>query len=147
MADCINIVIEADVGATAKSPNFFSTEEVIEPSATIADIEAGILDGTYTPIDPDLYTYEGKVRADYGQSEVTTLNLGIETVTIEGTPEGDGTDTYDVVNFKILPDVTGTWENKEHCLRFDIKRTLKTDPTEVDIWVKGTIKILPVITL
>ena len=145
MTDCIKVCIEADVGATLTSPNFFSIKEVVPPNTTIADIEAGILDGTYTPIDPNLYTYEGKVKADYNQAELNTLTLVISTVTIDGVVDG-GTDTYEVVTFKIPPVETTAWENEERCLMFDIKRTEIADPTNVDIWVKGTINVNPVIT-
>lgn len=146
MTSCTKVTIEADKGATVNSPNFFSVKEIAPPGTTIAELEAGILDGTYTPIDPNLYTYEGLVKADYDLTTIVILNLTISTVTIEGTPEGGGTNQYDVVTFKIPPSETGTWENKEACLLFDIKRTEIADPTNVDIWVKGTIKVNPVIT-
>lgn len=143
---CIKVIIDADKGATVTSPNFFAVEEILPPDATVADVEAGILDGTYTPVDLDLYTYEGKVSADYGQAALETLNLVVSQVTIAGTVTGSGTDTYDVVTFKIPPASTDTWDNREQTLIFDIKRTLISDPTEVDIWVKGKIKVNPVIT-
>ena len=146
MSNCNTVSIDAYKGATVKSPNFFDVEEIAPPSSTIANIEQGILDGTYTPIDPNLYTYKGQVRADYGQGLVHELVLTTEVVTIEGVPTGTGTDTYNVVKFKIPPSVTDTWENREHCLIFDIKRTLKTDTDEVDIWVVGKIQVLPTIT-
>lgn len=143
---CIKVTIEADKGATVTSPNFFAVEEILAPDVTVADVEAGILDGTYTPVDLNLYTYEGKAAADYGQAAMVTLDLTVSTVTIDGTPTGTGVNTYDVVTFKIPPSETDTWENREQTLYFDIKRTLISDPTEVDIWVKGTIQVNPVIT-
>ena len=145
MTSCTKVTIEADVGATLNSPNFFDIEEIVPPNTTIADIEAGILDGSYTPIDPNLYTYEGKVKADYNQAELNTLNLSVSTVTIAGTVTG-GTNTYEVVTFKIPPAETTAWENEERCLMFDVKRTEIADPTNIDIWVRGTIKVNPVIT-
>lgn len=146
MSSCNKIFIDSYRGTTVKSPNFFDIEEIAPPNTTIADVEAGILDGTYTPIDPSLYTYAGQVRADYGQGLVHILSLVIETVTIDGTATGTGTNTYDVVTFKIPPSVTETWENREHCLLFDIKRTLNSDTTEVDMWVVGKLNVLPTIT-
>ncbi|APC46059.1 hypothetical protein HYP06_gp010 [Vibrio phage vB_VspP_pVa5] len=148
MSDCIKVSIDADVGATLTSPNFFSIEELVPPGATIAEIEEGILNGTYTPIDPNLYTYEGLVKLDYGQPVVNTLTITIETVTIDGFDElGNPISTdYDVVIFKILPEDTMLWENKSSCLLFDIKRTEVADPTNIDIWVKGKINVCPVIT-
>ena len=146
MSDCIKVEIDADRGTTVKSPNFFSIEEIVIPGTTIADIEAGILDGTYTPIDPNLYTYVGQVKSDYNKTVIVNLNLIIETVTIEGTVTGSGTDTYEVVTFKILPADTIVWDNREHKYFFDIKRTEVAAPNDVDIWVKGTINVLPVIT-
>ncbi|AUR82494.1 hypothetical protein NVP1152O_011 [Vibrio phage 1.152.O._10N.222.46.E1] len=148
MSDCIKVSIDADVGATLISPNFFSIEELVPPRSTIAEIEEGILNGTYTPIDPNLYTYEGLVKLDYGQPVVNTLTITIETVTIEGLDElGNPISTdYDVVVFKILPEDTMLWDNKTACLLFDIKRTEIADPTNIDIWVKGKINVCPVIT-
>lgn len=146
MSNCIKVVVDGDRGATIKSPNFFSVEEVVPPKTTIADIEAGILDGTYTPIDVDLYTYEGKLKADYGQATLVDLNFTVEIVTIDGTPENGGTDTYKVLTFKILPASTATWDNKDTSLLFDIKRTEIADTTNVDIWVKGSIALSAVIT-
>lgn len=146
MSDCIAVTIEADKGATVTSPNFFGVEEILPPDTTVADVEDGILNGTYTPIDPNLYTYEGKVASDYGQATIVDLNLTISTVTIEGTPSNGGTDTYQVVTFKIPPSETTTWDNREQTLIFDVKRTLISDLTEVDIWVRGKIQVNPVIT-
>lgn len=146
MSNCNTLTIDAYKGTTVNSPRFFDTEEIAPPDSTIADIEAGILDGTYTPVDPALYTYEGVVRSDYNQTLLYTLIMEISTVTIDGTITGDGTDTYDVVTFKIPPDITSAWDNKEHQLLFDIKRTLVADVTEVDMWVVGKIQVLPVIT-
>ena len=148
MTDCIKTQIDADVGATLNSPNFFGIEEIVPPNTTIADIEAGILTGIYTPIDPNLYTYQGQVRLDYGQAVISTLALVISTVTINGEDEEGNplTADYDVVTFKIPPAETTLWENKESCLLFDIKRTEIADDTNVDIWVKGEIKVHPVIT-
>lgn len=148
MSDCIKVSIDADVGATLTSPNFFSIKELVPPGATIAEIEEGILNGTYTPVDPNLYTYEGLVKLDYGQPVVNTLTITVETVTIDGFDElGNPISTaYDVVIFKILPEDTMLWENKASCLLFDIKRTEITDATNIDIWVKGKINVCPVIT-
>ncbi len=146
MSNCTEVVLDAYKGTTIKSPNFFDIEEITPPGTTIADVEAGILEGTYTPKDPELYTYEGMVRTDYGQAVVHTLALTVETVNIVGDVSGTGTDTYKVVTFKIPPSVTTTWDNREHTMLFDIKRTLVADPTEVDVWVVGTLRVLPVIT-
>lgn len=146
MSDNIIVSIEADKGATVKSPNFFEIEEITEEGTTIADIEAGILDGSYTPKDPDLYTYVGKVSTDYGQAPLEDLNLEIETVTIEGSPTGSGVNSYKVLKFTILPSRTALWDNKENQLLFDVKRTEKADADNVDIWIRGTIQVRPVIT-
>lgn len=148
MSDCIKVSIDADVGATLTSPNFFSIEELVEPGLTITEIEEGILTGVYTPVDPNLYTYEGLVKLDYGQPTVNTLDISIETVTIDGLDENEDPiqATYDVVVFKILPEDTMLWDNKSACLLFDIKRTEIADPTNIDIWVKGKINVCPVIT-
>ena len=145
MSNCNKVTIDAFKGTTIKSPNFFEIEEITPPEANIADIEAGILTGEYTPINPALYTYEGKVSTDYGQATLHTLDLYIDTVTIDGTVEG-GTNTYDVLKFRIPPSVTTTWDNREQTLLFDIRRTEKADTDNVDIWVKGTIDVSPVIT-
>ncbi|AUR87160.1 hypothetical protein HYP58_gp14 [Vibrio phage 1.097.O._10N.286.49.B3] len=145
MSECINVALDVDVGTTINSPNFFSIEETVSPGTTIADIEAGILTGEYTPIDPNLYTYEGCIKSDYGQAKITDLDLSISTVTIEGTVEG-GTDSYNVVTFKVPPSITKVWDNKGSCLLFDIKRTEIADATEVDIWVKGKLNVFPIIT-
>lgn len=146
MNECIKVTVEADKGTTVKSPNFFGVEEILPPDADIATIEAGILDGSYTPINLDEYTYEGKLKTGYSEELVTDLNLSVDTKTIEGTPTGGGTNTYKILTFKILPDVTTTWDNREYDLLFDIKRTEISDTTNVDIWVKGTIKVKAVIT-
>ncbi|AGH57085.1 hypothetical protein VPMG_00068 [Vibrio phage VBP32] len=146
MSKCTKVTIEAYKGATVNSPNFFDIEEIASPGTTIADIEAGILDGTYTPVDPNLYTYQGQVKSDYKQALIHELSLTVKTVTIDGTPTGTGTNTYDVVTFKIPPSVTELWDNRENCLLFDIKRTLVADATEVDMWVVGKLEVLPVIT-
>ena len=140
MSECIKVVIEADKGATVRSPNFFSIEELVPPSTTVGDIEDGIDAGTYTPVDLDLYSYEGKAQGEYGLGTVITLNPVVTTVTTSGDNE------YKVVSFKIPPATTNQWENKEQSFFFDIKRTLLSDTTEVDVWVKGTIHVSPVIT-
>jgi hypothetical protein len=146
MTDCIITKLEADASATLKSPNFFEIEEVAPDGTTVADIEAGILNGTYTPVDPSLYTYEGKVGTDYNKTSIYDLTLTVETVTIDGTASNGGTNTYDVVKFSIPPSVTSTWDNREHTLIFDVKRTEIADTDNVDIWIKGTIKVSPVMT-
>ena len=146
MSDCINVVLEADRGMTLNSPNFFAVEEVLPPDADIGTIEAGILSGDYTPLDLDLYTYEGYIKPDYGKESVATLDLVVGSVTIETDDPVAGTDTYKVVTFKVLPATTVLWDNRSYNLLFDIKRTEIADPTNVDIWVKGSIQVLPVIT-
>lgn len=147
MTDCIKIELEADRGMTLKSPNFFAVEESIPAKTSIATLEEGILDGTYTPIDLDLYTYTGVIKQDYGKPILVTLDLTVSEVLIDTASDTfEGTDTYKVVTFKVLPTDTVKWDNKDYKLLFDIKRTEIVDPTNVDIWVKGTIKVLPVIT-
>ena len=146
MTDCIKVVLEADRGMTLNSPNFFAVEEILPPDADIGTIEAGIVSGEYTPLDLDLYTYEGYIKPDYSRDSGATLELVVGSVTIDTTEPVVGTDTYKVVTFKVLPATTVLWDNKAYTLLFDIKRTEIADPTNVDIWVKGTIQVLPVIT-
>lgn len=154
MSDCIKVEIDADKGATLISPNFFSVEETIEPNATIADIERGIATGKYTVVDPNLYTYQGMIKASYDQKTLVNLNIFIEDKDFEH-EDPDSTDTnplppitgtYQVVKFKVLPDVTSEWKNKDHTLLFDIKRTEIADTTNVDVWVKGKINVEAVVT-
>ena len=145
MSNCTIVSIDAYKGTTVKSPNFFDIEEIIPPHSNIADIEDGLLTGKYTASDPNLYTYVAQVRTGYGQALIHQLDISIETETIDGEVDG-GVGEYSVVTFKIPPAVTNTWDNREHSLLFDIKRTLIEDPTEVDIWVKGNINVLPTIT-
>lgn len=154
MSDCIDVEIKAYKGATLVSPNFFSIEETAPEGATIADIERGIAKGIYTVVDPNLYTYKGMIKAGYDQEVLEDLNISISTKTFEhedldSTPENPLPSlmgSYDVVTFKVLPTNTNEWNNKEYDLFFDIKRTEIIDPTNIDIWVKGTIKVQPVIT-
>ena len=146
MSKIIGVVIEADKGTTVQSPNFFSLEESTEGYETLDDIEQALLSGELTPVNPNLYTYQGMVKEDYNQPAVVTLDIQIDTVVIDGTTTNGGVNRYDVVKFKIEPTQTNTWANKQHTLLFDIKRTLATDPSEVDIWVRGTIEVSPTVT-
>lgn len=154
MSDCIKIEIEADKGATLTSPNFFSIEETAPEGVTIADIERGIASGDFTVVDPNLYTYEGMIKAGYEQASLVNLDISISTKTfthkdLDSTDENplpDITGSYDVVTFKVLPLVTSTWKNTDHTLIFDIKRTEKADSDSIDVWVKGKINVLAVVT-
>lgn len=154
MSDCITVSIDADKGATLVSPNFFSVEETVPSGTTIADIERGIASGEYTVVDPDLYTYQGMIKAGYGQSILVNLDIVVSTKdfewedpeSTEETPLPNITGSYKVVTFKVLPSVTSKWKNQEHKLLFDIKRTEIADTENIDIWVKGEINVQPVIT-
>lgn len=157
MSDCITVEINADKGATLVSPNFFAIEETAPDGATIADIERGIASGEFTVIDPNLYTYQGMIKLGYDKAALVNLTAVISVKSFEHpevltseTPEGHvlGTITgsYSVVTFKVLPVVTAKWQNKEHTLVFDIKRTEIADTTNIDVWVKGNINVLPVVT-
>lgn len=146
MTNCIKIKLEADKGATLNSPNFYEIEEITPENTTIADIEAGILNGTYTPVDPDLYTYQGSIRADYNKEVMHVLSLQTKEITINGTVSNGGVNMYKVVYFRVVPNITSAWDNRSMELLFDIKRTEKADTDNVDIWVKGTIQVNAVVT-
>lgn len=156
MSDCITVEINADKGATLVSPNFFSIEETAPEGATIADIERGIASGIYTVVDPNLYTYQGMVKVGYDQDALVNLNISISTKTFEyedvvqdetlGEIINTITGSYEIVTFKVLPTTTSKWRNKDHTLLFDIKRTEIADTTNVDVWVKGKINVLAVVT-
>lgn len=136
---CQVVELDAFRGATLVSPNFFEVIELLPPGTDLAEIEAGIESGAYTPVDLDDYTYEGVVKPDYNQAAVVTLTPTVET-------KSTGSNSYKYLTFKIDPSDTVLWDNREHDLLFDIKRTEIADNTNVDIWVKGTIKVKPVIT-
>lgn len=160
MSDCIAVKIEADKGATLVSPNFFSIEETAPEGATIADIERGIGKGEYTPIDPNLYTYQGMLKTGYDKTALVDLDISISTKTFEYEDISSDPDlteapteplpmitgSYDIVTFKVLPSVTSKWDNRDHTLIFDIKRTEIADPTNIDVWVKGSVNVLAVVT-
>lgn len=154
MSDCITVEIDADKGATLVSPNFFSLEETVNPEHTIADVERGIASGEYTVIDPNNYTYQGMIKAGYGQAVLVNLDITISTKNFEHedpdsteeNPLPPITGSYEVVTFKVLPSVTSNWKNQEHTMLFDIKRTEKADTNNIDVWVKGKINVLPVVT-
>ncbi len=142
MSKITGVVIEADRGTTVRSPNFFAVEESTADYPTLEAIEAGIIAGELTPVDPDDYSYRGLVKRDYNQPTMVSLDINIEEVATQADPST----TYKVVNFTIIPVQTAQWDNQQHTLIFDILRTNKTNIEDVDIWVKGKINVSPTIT-
>lgn len=114
-------------GDTIESKQFALFEEELpsRPMSTV-ELEAGIADGSYTPIDLSLYEIKGQVRATPQGTVVIELPIQI-------------TDGYKL-SFTIPAETTEAFANENQSYGYDIQFKTIADGT-VKTWFYGTIKI------
>ncbi|MBE5156668.1 hypothetical protein HJ044_04860 [Vibrio parahaemolyticus] len=113
-------------GDTIFSPTWFILLEDLPPRITASEIEAGIADGTYTPVDLTAYEIKGQVRATPQGTVVINLPLVV-------------TDGYKL-SFTIPAETTAAFANENQSYGYDIQFRTIADGT-VKTWIAGKITI------
>ncbi|MBS9935781.1 hypothetical protein [Vibrio alginolyticus] len=113
-------------GDTIFSPTWFILLEDLPPRITASEIEAGIADGTYTPVDLTAYEITGQVRATPQGTVVINLPLVV-------------TDGYKL-SFNIPAETTAAFTNENQSYGYDIQFKTIADGT-VKTWIAGKLQI------